>query len=88
MPGITPGMTAEGLALPRNEKRRRMGGALKFGVRAARYGVSERPLAASRGFIDDVIAPATTRRRLCRALAMLRDKQLVNPWKKHDNIPL
>jgi propionyl-CoA carboxylase beta chain len=45
-------------------------------------------VAASRGFIDDVIEPATTRRRLCRALAMLRGKQLQNPWKKHDNIPL
>ena len=45
-------------------------------------------VAASRGFIDDVIQPATTRRRLARALAMLRDKQLQNPWKKHDNIPL
>jgi len=45
-------------------------------------------VAASRGFIDDVIQPATTRRRLCRALAMLRGKQLQNPWKKHDNIPL
>jgi propionyl-CoA carboxylase beta chain len=45
-------------------------------------------VAASRGFIDDVIQPATTRRRLCRALHMLRDKQLANPWKKHDNIPL
>jgi len=45
-------------------------------------------IAASRGFIDDVILPRDTRRRLCRALAMLRDKQLANPWKKHDNIPL
>jgi propionyl-CoA carboxylase beta chain len=45
-------------------------------------------VAASRGFIDDVIQPATTRRRLCRALRMLRGKQLQNPWKKHDNIPL
>jgi propionyl-CoA carboxylase beta chain len=45
-------------------------------------------IAASRGFIDDVIAPRDTRRRLCRALAMLRDKSLANPWKKHDNIPL
>src|SRR5881227_1455234 len=45
-------------------------------------------VAASRGFIDDVIQPTTTRRRLCRALAMLRGKQLQNPWKKHDNIPL
>jgi propionyl-CoA carboxylase beta chain len=45
-------------------------------------------VAASRGFIDDVIQPRATRRRLCRALAMLRGKQLQNPWKKHDNIPL
>jgi propionyl-CoA carboxylase beta chain len=35
-----------------------------------------------------VIQPDNTRQRLCRALAMLRDKQLTNPWKKHDNIPL
>jgi propionyl-CoA carboxylase beta chain len=45
-------------------------------------------VAASRGFIDDVIQPATTRRRLCRALQMLHGKRLENPWKKHDNIPL
>jgi propionyl-CoA carboxylase beta chain len=45
-------------------------------------------VAGSRGFIDDVIMPHGTRRRLCRSLAMLRDKKLENPWKKHDNIPL
>jgi propionyl-CoA carboxylase beta chain len=45
-------------------------------------------VAASRGFIDDVILPHDTRRRIARALAMLRGKQLGNPWKKHDNIPL
>ena len=45
-------------------------------------------IAGSRGFIDDVIMPHSTRRRLCRALAMLRTKRLENPWKKHDNIPL
>ncbi|HEV2161613.1 MAG TPA: acyl-CoA carboxylase subunit beta [Stellaceae bacterium] len=45
-------------------------------------------VAGSRGFIDDVIMPHSTRRRLCRSLAMLRGKQLQNPWKKHDNIPL
>ncbi|MBX6368671.1 MAG: acyl-CoA carboxylase subunit beta [Rhodospirillales bacterium] len=45
-------------------------------------------VAASRGFIDDVIMPHGTRRRVCRSLAMLRDKQLKNPWKKHSNIPL
>jgi propionyl-CoA carboxylase beta chain len=45
-------------------------------------------IAASRGYIDDVIAPHATRKRICRSLAMLRDKQLENPWRKHDNIPL
>ena len=45
-------------------------------------------VAASRGFIDDVILPRSTRRRLCRALAVLRDKSVANPPKKHDNIPL
>jgi len=45
-------------------------------------------VAASRGYIDDVIMPRSTRRRLIRALAMLRNKTLENPWKKHDNIPL
>jgi len=45
-------------------------------------------VAAQKGFIDDVIYPHSTRRRICRALRMLADKQLENPWKKHDNIPL
>ena len=45
-------------------------------------------IAASRGYIDDVIAPHATRKRICRSLAMLRDKRLENPWRKHDNIPL
>ena len=44
--------------------------------------------AAHRGYIDDVIMPHNTRKRLCRALAMLRDKEQENPWKKHTNIPL
>ena len=41
-----------------------------------------------RGFIDDVIMPRSTRTRLCRSLAMLTDKRLENPWRKHGNIPL
>ena len=45
-------------------------------------------VAGARGFIDDVIMPHNTRKRLCRSLDMLRDKKLDNPWKKHDNIPL
>ncbi|WP_428608751.1 acyl-CoA carboxylase subunit beta [Sedimenticola sp.] len=45
-------------------------------------------VAGSRGFIDDVIMPHSTRKRICRSLAMLKDKQLENPWRKHGNIPL
>lgn len=45
-------------------------------------------VAAERGYIDEVIHPRSTRRRVARALAMLRGKRLENPWKKHDNIPL
>ncbi|MGR3514121.1 MAG: acyl-CoA carboxylase subunit beta [Paracoccaceae bacterium] len=44
--------------------------------------------AAERGFIDEVIMPQSTRRRVARAFASLRTKKLQNPWKKHDNIPL
>jgi len=45
-------------------------------------------VAAERGYIDEVIMPHSTRRRICRALNMLRNKVQSNPWKKHDNIPL
>jgi propionyl-CoA carboxylase beta chain len=45
-------------------------------------------VAAERGYIDDVIQPHATRKRICRALNMLRNKKSDNPWKKHDNIPL
>ena len=45
-------------------------------------------VAASKGFIDEVIMPHGTRKRVARALQMLRNKRLTNPWKKHDNIPL
>ncbi len=45
-------------------------------------------VAASKGFIDEVIMPHSTRRRIAMGLRKLRNKQLENPWKKHDNIPL
>jgi propionyl-CoA carboxylase beta chain len=45
-------------------------------------------VAAERGYIDEVIMPHSTRRRIARALAMLRHKETERPWKKHDNIPL
>ncbi|WP_295806600.1 acyl-CoA carboxylase subunit beta [uncultured Nitratireductor sp.] len=45
-------------------------------------------VAAERGYVDEVIMPHSTRPRIARALRMLRNKDLQNPWKKHDNIPL
>jgi propionyl-CoA carboxylase beta chain len=45
-------------------------------------------IAAERGYIDDVIMPHSTRRRIARALAMLREKKVEMPAKKHDNLPL
>ena len=45
-------------------------------------------VAASRGYIDEVIYPHSTRRRIALGLRKLRGKELSNPWKKHDNIPL
>jgi len=44
--------------------------------------------AASRGYIDDVIMPHSTRKRIIRSLRTLKTKQLSNPAKKHDSLPL
>ncbi len=45
-------------------------------------------VAASRGFVDDVIFPRETRSRLIRALATTSRKNIENPSRKHGNIPL
>jgi propionyl-CoA carboxylase beta chain len=45
-------------------------------------------VAAERGFIDEIIEPAQTRRKLVAALALLENKRDTNPPKKHGNIPL
>ena len=45
-------------------------------------------VAASRGYIDDIIQPQNTRWRICKALRFLRTKKVETPWKKHDNLPL
>ncbi|OXA37949.1 propionyl-CoA carboxylase beta chain, mitochondrial [Folsomia candida] len=44
--------------------------------------------AAIRGYVDDIIEPRATRRRICQDLDALANKKLTNPWKKHGNIPL
>ncbi|ACL60354.1 acyl-CoA carboxylase subunit beta [Methylobacterium nodulans] len=70
--------------------RQDMGDPDKIAARTAEY--EERFMspfvAAERGYIDEVIMPHSTRRRVARALAMLRTKESEQPWKKHDNIPL
>jgi acetyl-CoA carboxylase carboxyltransferase component len=45
-------------------------------------------IAAERGFIDDVIDPADTRRILARSLELLRSKREDLPKRKHGNVPL
>ena len=67
-----------------------IGDAEKLKIREAEYKAhfANPFVAASRGYIDDVIMPHGTRRRLLRALSSLRTKVVANPWKKHDNIPL
>ena len=57
-------------------------------MNAARDGTANPFVAAERGYIDEAIMPHGTRKRVGRALQMLRNKQLTNPDKKHDNIPL
>jgi propionyl-CoA carboxylase beta chain len=44
--------------------------------------------AANRGFVDDIIEPRFTRKRICQDLDLLSSKKLYNPRKKHDNMPL
>ncbi len=45
-------------------------------------------VAASRGYLDDIIKPQNTRWRICKSLKYLRSKKTEMPWKKHDNLPL
>lgn len=44
--------------------------------------------AAARGFVDDIIDPSTTRQRICEDLNILDTKEVLEPHKKHSNIPL
>ncbi|MGB1231061.1 MAG: acyl-CoA carboxylase subunit beta [Winogradskyella sp.] len=44
--------------------------------------------AAERGFVDEVILPKNTRRKLIKAFSMLKNKEVVKPNRKHGNIPL
>ncbi len=70
--------------------RSELGDKQKIGEREASYRAKfANPFAAGRrGFIDDVINPHSTRRRICKALTMLRNKQVEMPKRKHPNPPL
>lgn len=57
-------------------------------IREYREKFSNPYIAASRGYVDDVIEPAATRIRVAGALEMLTSKREVRPSKKHGNIPL
>ena len=67
-----------------------MGDPAKLAAKVAEYKArfANPFVAGARGFIDDVILPHETRKRICRSLVMLKDKKLENPWRKHGNIPL
>ncbi|TWH28224.1 MULTISPECIES: acyl-CoA carboxylase subunit beta [unclassified Aminobacter] len=70
--------------------RSELGDAEKIAARTKEYEVNfANPFkAAERGFIDGVIMPHSSRRRIARAFAMLRTKKQEQPWKKHDTMPL
>jgi propionyl-CoA carboxylase beta chain len=70
--------------------RSELGDAEKIAGRTAEYEdrFANPFVAAERGFIDEVIQPRSTRKRVSRAFAALRNKKRELPWKKHDNIPL
>jgi propionyl-CoA carboxylase beta chain len=70
--------------------RKELGDPQKIAERTAEYEArfANPFVAASKGFIDEVIMPHSTRRRIALGLRKLRNKKLENPWKKHDNIPL
>ena len=61
---------------------------LKSKIESYEKSFSSPYIAASRGYIDEVILPSNTRLKVANALRVLRKKKLENPWKKHDNIPL
>ena len=70
--------------------REEKGDAVKLAAREAEYKAKfANPfIAGARGYIDDVIQPHETRKRICRSLVMLATKKVDDPWRKHGNIPL
>ena len=70
--------------------RKDIGDAEKIAVRTEEYRkkFANPFIASKRGYVDDVIMPHSTRKRVARSRAMLRNKSIENPWRKHGNIPL
>lgn len=70
--------------------RKDIGDEEKIAVRTGKYKdrFANPFVAAAKGFVDEVIMPHSTRRRVALGLRKLRNKALENPWKKHGNIPL
>jgi len=70
--------------------RSELGDAAKIAERTKEYEMrfANPFVAAERGFIDDVIQPSTSRKRIARAFAALRKKKVEVAWRKHDTIPL
>jgi propionyl-CoA carboxylase beta chain len=85
-------MGAKGAAeiIFRNEIKNADDSAAKLAEKEAEYAaIFANPYrAAERGFIDDVILPEQTRIKLIKAFAMLENKVVTLPKKKHGNIPL
>ena len=61
---------------------------IKLNIKSYEDKFSNPYMAAARGYIDEVIIPSETRIKTIGAFRVLRNKDLKNPWKKHDNIPL
>jgi propionyl-CoA carboxylase beta chain len=70
--------------------RNELGDAEKIAARTKEYEArfANPFVAAERGFIDEVIMPHSSRKRIARAFAALRNKKVEVAWKKHDTIPL
>ncbi|CTQ51335.1 acyl-CoA carboxylase subunit beta [Jannaschia donghaensis] len=70
--------------------RSELGDAEKIAARTADYEdrFANPFVAAEKGFIDEVIVPSASRKRIARAFASLRSKRQDRPWRKHDLIPL
>src|SRR4030081_3401727 len=81
-------MWPQGKAFTEEEKLAVLAEARKEKVEEFRVRFANPYVAAERGYIDAVIRPSETRRRLTTALDMLATKRDKNPAKKHGNIPL